>query len=82
MRSRNYSSRLASDADPERFITPYLRLKQIVAPHGLLPISASTWWQGVKEGRYPQPVKLSKRVTAWNGEDIADFLERLQAGDA
>ena len=31
-----------------------------------LPFSAPTLWRKVKAGNFPAPVKLSKRVTAWN----------------
>ena len=31
-----------------------------------LPFSAPTLWRKVKAGTFPQPVKLSERVTAWN----------------
>ena len=34
------------------------------------PVSRSTWWQGVRYGKYPQPVKLSSRCTAWREDDI------------
>lgn len=39
-----------------------------------IPVSASTWWAGVKEGKFPQPVKLSKRVTAWRESDITKLM--------
>lgn len=55
--------------------TGFLRLRQIIAPHGLIPVSKSTWWAGIKTGRYPKPVKLSSRVTAWRVEDIRAFIE-------
>jgi prophage regulatory protein len=55
--------------------TGFLRLSAIVAPHGPIPVSKSTWWAGVKSGRYPKPVKLSTRVTAWRVEDIRAFIE-------
>lgn len=55
--------------------TGFLRLPAIVAPHGLIPVSKSTWWAGVKSGRYPKPVKLSTRVTAWRVEDIRAFID-------
>lgn len=35
-----------------------------------LGISKSAWWAGVKDGRFPQPVKLGPRTTAWRGEDL------------
>lgn len=53
----------------------FLRQKQIlgdkkagVAP--IVPVSATTWWEGVKAGRYPKPIKLSERVTVWRAADI------------
>ncbi len=56
----------------------FMRLPQIVGPNGLFPVSRSTWWQGIKEGRYPAPVKLSRRISAWNRSDIEDLLEKVR----
>ena len=50
--------------------TGFVRLTQILAPAGPIPVSKSTWWQGVKEGRFPQPQKLGPRTTVWKAEDI------------
>ncbi|HRZ59078.1 MAG TPA: AlpA family phage regulatory protein [Rubrivivax sp.] len=50
-----------------------LRLKQVLQ---LVPVAKSTWWKGVKTGRFPQPVKLGSRVTAWKSEDIRVLLEK------
>ncbi len=55
----------------------FLRLRQIIAPHGPLPISRSTWWAGVKSGRFPAPVKLGPRTTAWRIEDILRLIREL-----
>lgn len=62
-------------------VTGFLRLPQIVgAPDAdppipaLKPIARSTWWQGVKEGRFPQPVKSGPRTTVWRAEDIYEFI--------
>jgi predicted DNA-binding transcriptional regulator AlpA len=60
----------------------FVRLKSILAPVGPIPVSRSSWWAGVKEGRFPQPVKLGPRTTAWRVADIrrlidsADFAQR------
>ena len=54
--------------------TGFVRLPQILS---ILPISRSTWWAGVKRGRYPKPVKLSARVTMWRAEDIHALLKEL-----
>lgn len=61
----------------------YLRLPQIIGnPRAkppipaLIPVSKSTWWAGVKSGRYPQPVRtLGERITAWRVEDIRAFIK-------
>jgi len=67
----------------------FLRLRQIIGDPGdpnaklpkppipaLIPVSASSWWDGVKSGRYPQPVRtLGVRITAWRVEDIRHLIE-------
>lgn len=65
--------------------TGYLRLAQIVgkpqtestpAIPALIPVSKSTWWAGVRSGRYPAPVRtLGVRITAWRVEDIRALIE-------
>lgn len=64
--------------------TGYLRLRQIIGdPKSdppvppIVPVSKSTWWDGVKRGRFPAPIKLGPRITAWRVEDIRDLLRRL-----
>lgn len=55
----------------------FVRLPQVLAVY---PISKSVWWQGVKDGTFPRPVRLSPRTTAWRVEDIRDLIERTAAG--
>lgn len=50
----------------------FLRLPAVLA---LIPVSRSTWWAGVKAGRFPTPVKLGTRITAWRVEDIRNLAE-------
>ena len=53
--------------------TGFVRLPQILA---VFPVSRSTWWAGVKSGRYPQPVRtLGLRITAWRVEDIRALIK-------
>lgn len=63
--------------------TGLARLPQIVGDPkavppipAIIPVSRSTWWAGVRSGRYPKPVKLGGRVTAWKWEDIARLVEK------
>jgi predicted DNA-binding transcriptional regulator AlpA len=60
----------------EALATGFLRLNSILAPRGPIPVSKSTWWAGVKSGRFPKPVKLGPRITAWRIEDIRALIER------
>ena len=55
--------------------TGLVRLSQILAPRGPIPVSKSTWWQGVKDGRFPKPTKLGPRTTVWRAEDIRALFE-------
>ncbi len=69
-----------ADAGPNILPTPlphtgFVRLTTILAPNGPIPVGRSTWWAGVKDGRFPKPVKLSRRVTAWRVEDIRTLIE-------
>lgn len=51
--------------------TGFVRLPAILR---IFPVSRSNWWEGVRQKRYPQPVKLGPRITAWKVEDIIAFL--------
>jgi prophage regulatory protein len=62
--------------------TGFLRLPQIIGNPkaeppipAVIPVCKSTWWAGVKSGRYPAPVKLSARVTAWRASDIRALID-------
>ena len=62
-------------------IHPLLKLRQIIgdpkkgiAP--LIPVSRSGWYQGIKEGRFPEPVKLGQRAVAWRASEIQALIEK------
>jgi len=60
----------------------YLRLWQIIGDKNAdpplppkIPVSKTTWWKGVREGRYPQPIRtLGARITVWRAQDIEAFI--------
>lgn len=56
-----------------------LRLPEVLA---LIPVSKSTWWAGCKSGRFPRPVKIGSRTTAWRGSDIIALREKIFKGEA
>ena len=66
-----------SKSPTRKFCLPgFIRLKNIIAPYGPIPVSKSTWWAGVKSKRFPQPIKLGPKITAWRVEDISALIER------
>lgn len=56
--------------------TGFVRLNQILAPQGPIPVSKSTWWLGIKDGRFPKPLKLGPKITVWRAEDICSLIEQ------
>jgi hypothetical protein len=36
----------------------------------IIPVSAASWWAGVKSGKYPQSVKLGPRTTSWRASEV------------
>ena len=53
------------------------RLKQIIGDpkasppiEPIIPVSANTWWKGIRELRFPKGIKISPRVTVWRGSDL------------
>jgi predicted DNA-binding transcriptional regulator AlpA len=66
----------------------FLRLSQIIGnPRAdppippIVPIGKSSWWLGVRSGKYPKPVKLGPRTTAWRVEDIRELIAGASSGD-
>ncbi|MCJ7601682.1 MAG: hypothetical protein MUO63_09305 [Desulfobulbaceae bacterium] len=65
--------------------TGFLRLHQIIGdPKAdppippIIPVSKSTWWAGVKSGRYPKSIKLTERCTCWKVESIRALIKEIE----
>ncbi len=56
--------------------TGFVRLPIILK---VIPVGKSSWWAGCKTGRFPQPVKLGPRTTAWKTEDIRKLISTLNS---
>ena len=65
--------------------TGFLRQNQIVGKrvvgdrvvHAPIPICPSRWWEWVKDGRAPQPIKLGPATTVWRAEEIHELIRKL-----
>ena len=59
-------------APPEKL----LRLSTVLAR---VPISRSAWYQGVKDGKFPPPIKLGPKTSAWRESDVNRLIQELAA---
>lgn len=55
----------------------FIRLPQVLER---FPVSRSTWWSGVKSGKYPAGIKLGENTTAWRVEDIDTLIAQVSKG--
>ncbi len=53
------------------------RIKQVLE---VIPVSKTTWWNGVRYGRFPKPIR-NGRMTFWRSEDIETFIDALNSAD-
>ena len=71
--------------EKNQMINPQLlRLKHIIGDNKsippilpILPISKSSWWAGVKEGKYPKPIKIGKNITVWRSDEIQALISGI-----
>lgn len=52
-------------------------LKAKPAREGLLPVSEKTIWTWVREGRFPQSIKMNGR-TVWRLSDVMAWIESME----
>lgn len=52
----------------------FLRLSQVLR---LLPVSKTSWYDGIKAGIYPPPVKIGKRSKAYRAQDIRGLIDQI-----
>lgn len=50
----------------------FVRLDQVLE---VIPVSKSTWFRGIQSGRFPKPVKLGERASAWRVDEIRNCMK-------
>jgi prophage regulatory protein len=55
--------------------TGFIRLSQILK---VFPVGRSSFWAGIKTGKYPKPIKLSPRCAVWRVQDIRKLIASYQ----
>jgi prophage regulatory protein len=78
-RTSSTSSTATVPTPPELPAIALLRLPQVLK---VFPVARTTWWRGIKDGRFPRPVRLGPRSVAWRASDIRELIERLGRGEA
>lgn len=67
--------------------TGFLRIHQIIGDPkrgtpALIPLGRTSWLDGVKQGKFPQPVKLGPRAVGWRVEEIRELINKMSKGGA
>ena len=47
----------------------------------LYPVSKSHWWQGIKDKRYPKPIKLGVRAVGWRIGDVLALTKDINTAN-
>ena len=55
-------------------------IKAKPAKKGFLPLGESTIWEKVRKGEFPQPIRLSSRLTVWRIEEIEAWMNPKTEG--
>ncbi len=64
--------------EANNFILPHEGFVRLPVILNILGIGKTTWWNGVREGRYPKPVKPSPNISAWHVDDIRRLIESFK----
>ena len=52
----------------------FVRIRTVLQ---IIPVSRSSWYLGIQQNKYPKPVKLGPRSSAWRVEDIRALIDKF-----
>ena len=55
----------------------FIRLPELIT---MLSVSKPTIWRWVSIGKFPKPVKLGERTSAWSVADVEQWITQRQQG--
>lgn len=53
----------------------FLRLDDVLK---IIPVSKTTWYNGVRSGRLPKGIRLSQNIVVWRVEDIKNLVKKIE----
>ena len=62
---------------PTTFAAPPEKLLRLNVVLSRVPISRSAWYEGCKTGKFPPPIKLGPKTSAWRESDINRLIADL-----
>ena len=62
---------------PERELPTegFVRLPVVLRVMG---ISKTSWWEGIKKGKFPKPAKFAARTAGWHVDDLRALIAKLK----
>jgi len=57
----------------------FVRLSTVLS---VVPVGRTRWYQGVRTGEFPAPVKIGEKVSAWRVSDIRKLIAKIESGGA
>ena len=57
-----------------------VRIHQILAPKGPIPVSRAGFYAACKAGKAPKPYRIGKHIAAWDAAEIREFIETIKSG--
>jgi len=73
---RSNSWRYKMSTNDKYKLDGFIRLKSVLQ---IFPVSKTAWFQGVKDGRYPKPIRLAPRTSVYRVSDIRELIDKLGA---
>lgn len=71
--------KITEQLDSECPMLGFIRLPAIIK---LLGIGKTSFYKGIREGRFPKPVKIGPRTSAWRVSDIRELILSFNENNA
>jgi len=52
----------------------FIRIRTVLQ---IIPVSRSAWYLGIQQNKYPKPIKLGPRSSAWRVQDIRALIDKF-----